>query len=53
MLNKPQEVEEAAILTDYAVITRYPGALEPVEEEEYGKAVRLAEFVMSWVEKLV
>jgi HEPN domain-containing protein len=44
----PSEVEAAAILTDYAVLTRYPGNLEPVTEEEYHEAVRLAEVVVHW-----
>lgn len=49
----PEEVSEAAMLTDYAVELRYPGDIEPVEEEEHQQAVRLAEFVVRWVESLV
>ena len=45
----PPGVEEAAILTDYAVAARYPGEQEPVEEDEYRRAVLLAEKVVTWV----
>jgi HEPN domain-containing protein len=51
-LNLPEEAKEAASLTDYAVLTRYPGALEPVTEEEYIEAVRIAEAVVHWAEKI-
>ncbi len=40
------EVEAAASLTDYAVLTRYPGNFEPVTEEEYREAIYLAEAVI-------
>ena len=49
----PQAVREAAVLTDYAVATRYPGAYEPVEDQEYREAVVLAESVVSWAESEV
>jgi HEPN domain-containing protein len=52
-LNLPEEAKSAPILTDYAVLTRYPGDLEPVTEEEYQKAVRIAEMVVQWAEKMV
>ncbi len=49
----PNDVEDAASLTHYAVITRYPGVAEPVDEEEYRQAVHLAEAVVSWAEALM
>jgi HEPN domain-containing protein len=49
----PQAVREAAVLTDYAVVTRYPGAYEPVEDEEYREAVVLAVAAVSWAESEV
>ena len=52
-LNLPEEAKEAPILTDYAVLTRYPVGLEPVTEEEYREAVRIAEAVVQWAEKMV
>lgn len=36
----PAEIEKTAGLTDYAVMSRYPSALEPVSEEEYQEAIR-------------
>jgi len=47
----PDSVKDAAILTDYAVATRYPGVGEPVTEEEYKRAVAIAEHVLEWVER--
>ena len=49
----PSEVEAAASLTDYAVLTRYPGNFEPVTEEEYREAIYLAEAVIYWAETLI
>lgn len=47
----PDRVQEASILSDYAVMARYPGDVEPVEEKEYLEAVELAEFVLSWAKR--
>ena len=52
-ITPPLEVQEAASLTDYAVVSRYPGDLEPVTEDEYREAVRLAETVVRWVESFI
>ncbi len=49
----PKEVKETASLTDYAVLSRYPGDLEPVTEEEYRKALGLAEIVVKWAEGVI
>lgn len=49
----PQEIEESAILTDYAVESRYPRDSEPVDDEEYRRVIGLAETVVSWAEKLI
>jgi hypothetical protein len=35
----PEEINETAILNDYAVQTRYPGGYTPIEEEEYNTAI--------------
>jgi HEPN domain-containing protein len=48
----PDEVEETAALTDYAVMCRYPGDVEPVSLQEYERAVRLAEAVLAWARKM-
>ena len=49
----PQEIEDAASLTDYAVTSRYPGDFESVDEEEYEETVRLAETVVLWAERII
>ena len=48
-----EEIEDAASLTDYAVTNRYPGDFESVDEEEYKEAVRLAETVVLWAERII
>lgn len=48
----PENLKEAAMLTDYAVTTRYPGDWEPVGEAEYKQAVALAQNVFQWVSML-
>ena len=52
-INLPEQIRAAAELSDYAVETRYPGPMEPVSEEEYKEAVKIAEMVVSWVEGLL
>ena len=47
------KVREAVILTRYAFETRYPGPFEPVTEEEYREAVRLAEAVVTWADRVM
>ncbi|GAB6172482.1 HEPN domain-containing protein [Paradesulfitobacterium aromaticivorans] len=49
----PRDLNEASILTDYAVTTRYPGDWEPVSAEEYTQAVYLAQKVYQWVSSIV
>ena len=50
-LDLPRKVHDAAGLTDYAVMLRYPGNMEPVTQQEYREALRLAEAVVDWAEK--
>ncbi|RLC89365.1 MAG: DNA-binding protein [Chloroflexi bacterium] len=47
----PANVDEALILTQYAVQTRYPGDWEPVTQEEARSALEVAGDVLSWVEE--
>lgn len=49
----PREVEESAGLTDYAVESRYPLNIEPVDNAEYLHAVGLAKVVVLWAETLI
>lgn len=49
----PDNVQSAKMLTGYAVENRYPGDYEPVDEEDYFKAIEIAEKVLRWVEKKI
>jgi HEPN domain-containing protein len=49
----PEDIEEAAVLTDYAVMCRYPGDAEPVTRSEYERAMHLAEAVLGWARQIV
>lgn len=49
----PHDVDEAAILTDYAVVSRYPNNIEEITEEEYLEAVKLARAVFIWAESMI
>ena len=49
----PSIVKDAVVLTRYAVETRYPGPVEPVEEEEYQEAIRLSGAVVAWAEGII
>ena len=46
----PDYLHQAVYLTVYAVLTRYPADVAPVDEQEYFKAVSSAEQVVAWVE---
>ena len=52
-LRIPEAIQHAAILTSYAVETRYPGMTDPVTAEEYRQAVSLAEQVVRWAEQMI
>ncbi len=45
----PSELLDAERLTPYAVVTRYPGSPEPLEEDEARNAVKIGELVMHTV----
>jgi HEPN domain-containing protein len=45
----PESIREVVELSDYAVQIRYPGDYYPVSEEEYERALELAERVLRWV----
>lgn len=47
----PADVDEALILTQYAVQTRYPGDWEPITPEETRFALEVANDVLIWVEE--
>ncbi|MCI0513782.1 HEPN domain-containing protein [candidate division KSB1 bacterium] len=49
----PPEIEAAAELTIFAWEARYPGPVEPVTEEEYQQAIKMASVVYHWAEKKI
>ncbi len=49
----PGEVKEAAMLTDYAVESRYPSPAESVTNEEYKEAVATAQKVLDWASNIL
>ena len=50
LLPIPEEIREVVELSDYAVQMRYPGDYYPVSEEEYRRAIALAERVWRWAQ---
>ena len=52
-ISLPEHIRAAAELSDYAVEARYPGPMEPVTDDEYKEAVKIAEMVVSWVERFI
>ena len=49
----PPPIRESALLTDYAVVTRYSGSAEDVTRAQYEQAVALAEQVVRWADELI
>jgi hypothetical protein len=49
----PEDLWQADRLSDYAILTRYPGNPHPVDETEYRWAVGLAEQVVRWAEGVI
>lgn len=49
----PEELDEAAELSEYAVEARYPGFFEEVTEEEYQRAYEIAKKVLNWAESII
>ena len=49
----PDDVKEAALLTGYAVESRYPSPAETVTDEEYEEAVAIAKRVVNWASNIL
>jgi len=49
----PENIKEAAQLTNYAVQTRYPGEYDEVTKEEYEKSIKIAKDCMNWIENKI
>lgn len=47
----PGQLEDAAGLTVYATLTRYPGPAEAVDEAQYRDAVRTARAIVDWASR--
>ena len=47
----PDDVGQARKLTQFATITRYPGIGQSVTEQQYAKAIEIAEAVVRWAEE--
>lgn len=52
-LDVPSSVLSATELSPYAWQTRYPGTAEPVEDDEYQRALALARTVVDWADQIV
>jgi HEPN domain-containing protein len=48
-----EAIRDAAILTDYAVSSRYPSFVEAVEREDYETALELADRVFDWAMQII
>ena len=46
----PEAIRQAEKLNPFATATRYPGIADPVSEQEYAEALRIAETVVFWAE---
>jgi HEPN domain-containing protein len=49
----PENIKEAAQLTNYAVQTRYPGEYDEITEEEYEKSIKIATVCLDWAENKI
>ena len=49
----PDEVQEASLLTPYAVETRYPGFWSEITEADLSEAIRVAEITFAWANETI
>lgn len=52
-LEIPEPIKQMPRLTRFAVASRYPGPIEPVSEDEYRKALEIAEHVVNWAQDII
>jgi HEPN domain-containing protein len=52
-LKIPKYVRRADELSQFAVVMRYPGLVDPVAKRQYRRAVRVAEAVVRWAERQI
>lgn len=48
-----ESIRNIAILTEYAVTSRYPGFSEPVESDDYEVALQLADKCFIWAKSII
>jgi HEPN domain-containing protein len=49
----PENIKEAAQLTNYAIQTRYPGEYDEITKEEYEKSIIIAKDCLHWIENKI
>jgi HEPN domain-containing protein len=49
----PENIKEAAQLTNYAVQTRYPGEYDGITKEEYENSIKITALCLDWVENKI
>jgi HEPN domain-containing protein len=49
----PENIKEAAQLTNYAVQTRYPGEYDEITKEEYEESIKITTVCLDWVENKI
>ncbi|MDR2716556.1 MAG: HEPN domain-containing protein [Treponema sp.] len=49
----PENIKEAAQLTNYAVQTRYPGEYDEITKEEYEESIKIAKNCLHWIENKI
>ena len=49
----PDELRQVTMLTQYAIVTRYPGAGNLVTEDEKQRAIEIAEQTIRWAESVI
>jgi HEPN domain-containing protein len=49
----PLEIQDADLLSPYAVETRYPGYWGDISREDVQEAIHLAETVLKWAERII
>ena len=47
----PDDIRDAAQLTSFAVLARYPGIAAPISHERYKQGISLGERVVRWAEE--
>ena len=49
----PIDIEDIVDLTEYSVMTRYPGDYPPVQEKDYALAIEKAESAIAWAKLII